>query len=189
MMKSKEKIIQYLKTFGSIENDILNVEFFINHRVDPVLLNLITDDFIRMLSKNDFDLILTVESSGIPFATALSLKTNKPMIFLKKKKPITMKDYYEVETFSFTKKETTKLYLSKSLKIERSKVVFIDDFFATGNVYNAVIELSKISNFEIVRYLVIINKSDNPNINSILNKQDIEKILYEVKRNKDQSSN
>lgn len=182
MMRSRDLLLKYIKKYGDIKGDKVNVEYFLNHRVDPSLLESITDDFLSMINNIEFDKIMTAESGGIPLATSISLRTGKPFIYLKKKKPSTMGDHFSVESFSFTKNETTKLFLSKSCIEINDRVIFVDDFFANGNTFDAVNKLKDISGFRLVAYLVVINKSFNSNIFSILNKNDMELIFDENKQ-------
>lgn len=170
IQKAKSLLINFIREKGAIVGDIINVEQFLNHQVEPLLLSAIADSFAEILKGTDFTKIITVESSGIPLATALSLKLNKPFLFLKKKKPITMKDYFEVESYSFTKQVYTKLYLSKHCIEEGENVVIVDDFYANGDTHKAIKSLAEVAGFNILKYLVAFNKSDNDEIFSILNK-------------------
>lgn len=170
IQKAKSLLINFIKEKGAIDGDIINVEQFLNHQVEPLLLSAITDAFAEILKGTDFTKIITVESSGIPLATALSLRLNKPFLFIKKKKPITMKEYFEVESYSFTKQISTKLYLSRHCIHKGEDVVIIDDFYGNGDTHKAMKSLAEIAGFNILKYLVVFNKSDNDEIFSILNK-------------------
>jgi len=176
--KAKNLLIDYIKKYGSIDGEIINVEHFLNHKVDPHLLNIITHAFAEFLQPYEFDKIITVESSGIVLATALSINLNKPFIFIKKTKPITMKEYEEAESYSFTKKNSTNLFISKKCIERGEKAIIVDDFYANGNTHKAIISLSEKIGFQIIKYLVVINKSDNNEIFSILNRKEIKEINY-----------
>lgn len=173
-MKSKKLLVEYIKKFGEVKGNIIKVDYFLNHRVDPMLLNAIAEDFMELLNNTFFDQIITVESSSIPLAAALSLKTGKPFIFIKKKLPVTMDDYYFVESYSFTKQTKTELYLSKTVVKEGENVVFIDDFYANGATFDAVKRFALLGKFNIVKALVVINKAESDNILSIIDKKELE---------------
>lgn len=181
ILYAKQMLIDAILKKGSIDGDIINVEQFLNHRVEPKLLSIITDTFAEYLLNLQFDKILTVESSGIVFATALSLKLNKPFIFIKKKKPVTMTDYVKTESFSFTKKIKTELFISTKCISKGETVVVVDDFYANGDTHKAISDLSNKIGFNIYKYLVVINKSENKEIFSILDKNDINEIQNEKK--------
>ena len=170
IQKAKSLLLKFIKEKGAIVGDIINVEQFLNHQVEPLLLSAITEAFAEILKGTEFTKIITVESSGIPRATALSLKLNKPFLFFKKKKPITMKDYFEAESYSFTKQVSTKLYLSKHCIEEGENVVVVDDFYANGDTHKAIKSLAEVAGFNILKYIVVFNKSDNEEIFSLLNK-------------------
>ncbi len=178
----KNLLIEYILEKGEINGDIINVEQFLNHQVDPFLLTAITDFFDSHLTNLDFDKIITVESSGIVFATALSIRLNKPFIFIKKKKPITMKEFVSTSSYSFTKKISTELFLSKRCISNKDTVVVVDDFYANGDTHKALLNLSEQVGFKISKYLVVINKSENNDIVSILNRNDIKELTNEKKR-------
>lgn len=81
-----------------------------------------------------------------------------------------MKEYFEVESYSFTKQASTKLYLSRHCIQKGENVVIIDDFYGNGDTHKAIKSLAEVAGFNILKYLVVFNKSDNDEIFSILNK-------------------
>ena len=58
----EERIRQDGRILGK---DILKVDTFLNHQIDPELMQKIGDEFARIFRNVAIDKILTVESSGI----------------------------------------------------------------------------------------------------------------------------
>jgi len=173
ILNYKDKFLKIFKEKAVINGDIINVTSFLNHLVDYESLSLIVDYFSSKLQNIYFDKLITVESSGIIFTSAMAYKLKKPFIIVKKKLPVTIKEFYNVKSYSFTKQETTSLYVSKEVLKCGEKLVFVDDFYAHGNTLKALKEICREVQAEIVTSLVVVNKSDNRDIISLISKEDL----------------
>lgn len=69
MLELKEKI---LSDGEIIEPDILKVDSFINHQIDPKTYRSIAKEIKRRFAEEKIDKILTIEASGIALGLALS---------------------------------------------------------------------------------------------------------------------
>ena len=87
-MKELEERIQ--KDGRILGNDVLKVDSFLNHQVDPVLMQKMGQEFYNYFHNKPITKILTVESSGIAPAVMTGLEFKKPVIFARKHKSITM---------------------------------------------------------------------------------------------------
>lgn len=172
-MTAREKLFEFIIKQGKIDGEIINVEKFLNHKISYELYDLIAEDFVKHFSDVCYDKILTVESSGIVLASVISLKTHKDFVFLKKKKPITMQNYYCDKSYSFTKQSETTLYLSKEVINSGDKFLFVDDFYAKGNTYASACKIVENAGCFITCMGVIIDKSNSDNIYSILKLKDL----------------
>jgi orotate phosphoribosyltransferase len=76
---------EFLLRSGTISN-----EYFDKYQFEarPDILNSLADEMLALLPE-DYDLLGAMEMGGIPIATALSLKTGKDMVFIRKE----AKDY------------------------------------------------------------------------------------------------
>ncbi len=102
MQELKEKIL----TDGEIiEPDILKVDSFINHQIDPKTYRSIAKELKRRFKDEKIDKILTIEASGIALGLALSYELNDiPVVFAKKGTSKTVSDdLYTSEVYSYTK--------------------------------------------------------------------------------------
>lgn len=172
-MTAAETLLTRIQKEGSIDGDVIKVDSFLNHMVDPDLFEIMAADLAERFKGRGANKILTAETSGIMLAMAVAMKMGIPFIYAKKKRPITMTEYYAAASYSFTKQESTTLYVSKEVMGAEDKVLFIDDFLAKGSTYKAIEELMEQSGADLVGSAVIINKSDRRDIESILTLDDL----------------
>jgi len=173
-MSAAEVLLKRIRQDGKINGEIVKVDQFLNHMVDPVLVHLLGDDIAARFANLSVTKILTAETSGIMLAQAVSLTLQVPFIYAKKKRPITMPEYFTAASYSFTKQESTTLYVSKEVLHSSDRVLFVDDFFAKGSTLKAIEEIVSQSGAELVGAAVIINKSTRRDIESILTLEDLQ---------------
>ena len=142
-----------------LEGGILKVDSFINHQLDPELLEQMSVEFIRRFAKVKFSKILTIEASGIAPAIMLGFLLHLPVVFAKKKKPSTMDHMLTTQVFSFTKNRTYDVCCSRDFLCPGDKVLFIDDFLANGNAAKGIIDLVQQAGAEVVGMGFLIEKS------------------------------
>lgn len=78
------------------------------------------------------------------------------MVFIKKKTPKTMSDYYITEVHSFTKDRWYTVCISEEYLSADDNVVFIDDFLAYGNAARGAIDLCTMAgaNLEAMGFII-----------------------------------
>lgn len=172
-MTAAETLLARIRKEGSIDGEVIKVDNFLNHMVDPDLFEIMAADLAERFADRGANKILTAETSGIMLAMAVAMKMGIPFIYAKKKRPITMTEYYAAASYSFTKQESTTLYVSKEVMGADDNVLFIDDFLAKGSTYKAIEELMEQSGATLVGSAVIINKSERRDIESILTLDDL----------------
>ena len=176
MTAAAHALIQRFREEGSIQGDIVKVDSFLNHMVDPALMRTIGKELAERFRNDQIDKILTAESSGIMVAHAVASELNIPFIFAKKKRSVTMKKFYTASSYSFTKQEGTTLYVSHEVLSAGEKVLFVDDFFAKGTTLKALTEIIRQARAELVGCAVIINKSKREDIESILHLDELKSL-------------
>ena len=132
-----------LKDGKCLEGGILKVDMFVNHLIDPLLMQQIAVEFIRRFSDVKANKILTVEASGIAPALMLGFLLGVPVVYAKKKAPSTMGDNYKTIVRSFTKQREYAMVISKEYLTADDHVLFIDDFLAYGNAAKGIIDLCR----------------------------------------------
>lgn len=139
MKALEDKILQ---SGTVIDNKILKVDNFFNYQIDTVTLKEVAK-YIASHFK-DVDKVLTVEASGIAFATAVAFELgNVPVVFAKKSKTALTTDdkNYSAEVPSYTHNTVNHIYVRQSFLHEGEKILIVDDFMAVGS---ASIGLAKI---------------------------------------------
>ncbi|NTU75992.1 MAG: xanthine phosphoribosyltransferase, partial [Anaerolineaceae bacterium] len=92
---------------------ILKVDSFINHQVDPVLMDSCGREFARRFASINATRVLTAEISGIAPALTTALHLRIPVVYARKIKPITMPDQvYLTVAPSHTKGRMVELIVS-----------------------------------------------------------------------------
>jgi xanthine phosphoribosyltransferase len=132
-----------LKEGRCMEGGILKVDLFLNHQMDPYLMKQTAIEFIRRFADLKVNKILTIEASGIAPAVMLGYMMELPVVFAKKKIPVTMDDYYQTEVRSFTKQRSYNVAIYKEYLTADDHVLFIDDFLAFGNASIGILDLCR----------------------------------------------
>lgn len=116
-----------------LSDHVLKVDSFINHQMDPHLMKEIGLEFARLFKEAGITRILTIESSGIAPAIMAGLALDVPVIFARKRKSLTLtSDLYTATVYSFTKRESNEITVSKKYIHPEDHVLVIDDFLANG---------------------------------------------------------
>ena len=155
MKELEEKI---LKDGRIIDNEIIKVDSFLNHQIDPDIINklahVILDEFTTP------DKILTIESSGIAIGYAVaSLAGNIPLVFAKKHTSrIVVGEQYVEEIYSFTKGMSYPVTVCKDYLKRGEKILIVDDFLAEGNASIGLYKLCKQAGCRVVGVAVAIEK-------------------------------
>ena len=125
------------KDGNAINEDILKVDSFINHQVDPELMAHIGEEFANHFKDRGITKIATIESSGIAPALMTAQCMGLPLIILKKQPSKVLNDHlFQTEVTSFTKGTSYELTLSSKFISENDHVLIIDDFLANGRSRN-----------------------------------------------------
>lgn len=156
-----EELKRRIATDGKvIDNEILKVDNFLNHQLDINLFNEIGKEFKERFKDKDITKILTIESSGIAIASIAAQYFNVPVVFAKKHTGLNMDtDNYESEVFSFTKKVSYKIKVSKKYLSSNENVLIIDDFLASGSAACGLIDIVEQSGANIAGVGIVIEKA------------------------------
>ncbi len=140
--------------------DVLKVDNFLNHQIDPVLMQEIGNEFARIFKGRGINKIITIESSGIAPAVFAGLKMEVPVIFARKHKSLTLTDnLYSASVYSFTKNVTNEIAVSKNFLDASDNVLLIDDFLANGQAAIGLIDICKQAGAKVSGMGIVIEKS------------------------------
>ena len=147
----------------AVNEDILKVDSFVNHQVDPELMKNIGDEFAEHFKGQGITKVATIESSGIAPALMTALALNVPMLILKKQpSKILNQDLYQTVVTSYTKGTSYELTLSMNFISENDHVLIIDDFLANGEAATGAIRLIRKAHATIAGVGILIEKSFQP---------------------------
>ncbi|MDO4855652.1 MAG: xanthine phosphoribosyltransferase [Limosilactobacillus gorillae] len=160
MKELEEKIRQY----GTVlPGNVLKVDAFLNHQVDPVLMQHIGQAFAKLFKDAGVTKVWTVESSGIAPAVMTGLAMGVPVVFARKHKSLTLNsDMYTADVYSYTKKTTNRISISQKFVEPSDRVLLIDDFLANGQAVEGMLEIADQAGIEVVGAGIVIEKSFQP---------------------------
>lgn len=140
--------------------DILKVDRFLTHQVDYALMRAIGERFAAVYAQAGITKVVTIEASGIAPALYTAEALQVPLVFAKKAKNVTMNDeLLSTEVYSFTKKLTSTVQISKKLIEETDKILIIDDFLANGQAALGLLELMHQAGADVAGMGIVIEKS------------------------------
>ena len=157
MDKLKKRILEEGVALGS---DRINVDGFINHRIDTSFMDEIGEEFARRFAGVKVDKILTVEASGIAIAVSAARYFGFcPVVFAKKAKPNTMTEgVYQAPCMSFTKQTLNEITVAKKHLSEGENVLIIDDFLAHGEASKALASIVEMAGAKVAGIGIVISK-------------------------------
>ena len=82
----KEMIIRHGEVFP---NNVWKVDSFLNHQIDPVVIEEIEKEFYQYFQAKEITKVFTIEASGIAPALLVAHHFGVPMLFAKKALPST----------------------------------------------------------------------------------------------------
>ena len=153
-----------IRTDGiAVNEDILKVDSFINHRVDPFLMQEMGREFAAHFSGQGITKVVTIESSGIAPALTTAIELGVPMVILKEQPSrVLNKNLAHTMVTSFTKGTSYELTLSTEQVNENDHVLIIDDFLANGEAATGALRLLRKVHATVAGLGVLIEKSFQP---------------------------
>lgn len=157
-MKLLEEMI--VKHGRVLSGNILKVDSFLNHQVDPNLFMKMGEDFYEKFKEKKITKVLTLEVSGIGIALTTAFFFKVPMVFAKKIASKTLvDDAWKSTVYSFTKDREYEIRVEKKYLTQDDNVLIIDDFLANGKALGGLIDLCNQSGAKIEGIGIAIEKS------------------------------
>lgn len=156
-MKLLQERIQ--KEGKNLGKGILKVDGFINHQVDPVLMDACGHELASRFHDIEATKVLTAEISGIAPALMTAMYLKLPVVYARKHKPITMPDQVFLTLApSHTKGRNVELIISPEYLSQGERVLIIDDFLASGATILGLVRLAQTAGAKIVGIGTLIEK-------------------------------
>lgn len=143
-----------------LSEQVLKVDAFLNHQIDPQLMKQIGDEFARRFADSGITKIVTIEASGIAPAVMTGLNLGVPVIFARKHQSLTLtENLLSATVYSFTKQVENTVAISPRHLTSSDRVLVIDDFLANGKASQALISIIKQAGATVAGLGIVIEKS------------------------------
>jgi xanthine phosphoribosyltransferase len=154
------ELIERIRRDGrNLGKGILKVDGFINHQVDPMLMDACGRELAQRFASVHATKVLTAEISGIAPALTTALHLGLPVVYARKTKPITMPDQVFLTTApSHTKGRMVELIVSPEYLADGERILIIDDFLASGATIWGLVRLAQTAGATIVGIGTLIEK-------------------------------
>lgn len=141
-----------------LSNNVLKVNSFLNHQLDPNLLNEMANEWYLRYKDKGITKIVTIEASGIALGILTGLKLNVPVVFAKKSNGSNMGECYQTLIHSYTKNKDYTVSIEKQFLNKDDLILIIDDFLANGNATLGLIDLINQANAKVIGIGIAIEK-------------------------------
>jgi xanthine phosphoribosyltransferase len=160
MQLLKDRIRQDGRVIG---REILKVDSFLNHQLDPALMQAIGQEFARRFAGLGVTKILTIEASGIAAALMAGLEMQVPVLFAKKRRALTQSEpVFAAQVTSYTRSETIEIYVSQRYLSPDDTVLILDDFLAMGEATNGLMSLVQQAGAQLAGVGIVVEKGFQP---------------------------
>jgi xanthine phosphoribosyltransferase len=144
----------------NLGNGILKVDSFINHQVDPGLMDTCGRELAARFARVGATKILTAEISGIAPALMTAKHLNLPVVYARKTKPVTMpNEVFLTLAPSHTKGRTVELIVSPEFLGPGDRILIIDDFLASGQTILGLARLAQVAGASVVGIGALVEKT------------------------------
>lgn len=139
--------------------NVLKVDSFLNHQIDPALLDAMGAEFYRLFEKEGVTKVLTVEASGIAIAIETARYFGVPMVFAKKSQSSNLDaEVFSAPVISYTHHQTYNVMVSRRYLSPDDRVLIVDDFLARGQALLGLIDIVRQAGATVVGCGIAIEK-------------------------------
>lgn len=142
-----------------LPGDVLKINSFLNHQVDPELMMAVGQEFARLFKDCEITKVLTCEASGIAPGVMAAYALHVPLVFARKKKPSTLNDaVYWADVYSYTKKTTNQICVEQKFLHDNDQLLIIDDFLANGEAVKGMINIANQADAQVAGIGIVVAK-------------------------------
>lgn len=134
----------------------------------PALMNEIGKMFASAFANREIDVVMTVETKGIPIAYAVATHLNLPVVLVRRDHVVTEGSAVSINYVSGSQKSIHTMTLARRALKERSRVLVVDDFMRAGGTINGMIDLLHEFNATVAGVGVLVESEDVPNDERLL---------------------
>lgn len=152
-------LVHRIEKEATVENgQILRIDHFLNHRIEPAFIFELAHELARRLSFFQPNVILTAEASGIAPALIVAQTLSVPLVYAKKYSPQVEAPAISRIIPSPTKGGHTRLVISQRYIKPGQRVVIVDDFLANGRTATALIDMVREAGAEVLGAGFVVEK-------------------------------
>jgi len=127
-----------------LPGDVLKVDSFLNHQLDPELLDEVGREIARLFEGEQITKVLTTETGGIAIACFTARYLHCPAVYAKKSKPSNLaKDVWSAKVHSYTHNNDYIMSVAKDYIKKEDTVLLVDDFLANGCALRGMLEICR----------------------------------------------
>lgn len=155
-----QALVDAIRQQGTVlPGGILKVDGLVNHQLLPGLTREMGERFAAGFAPLQPNKVVTIEVSGIAPALATALVLDVPLVYARKKKPITMGEpTFTAQSLSRTKGGVVDLFVSSEYLGPEDRVVVVDDFLASGGTLRALAGIITLSGATLLGLGCVIEK-------------------------------
>jgi adenine phosphoribosyltransferase len=137
---------------------------------DTELVEACARSLAEQLESIDHDVVVTAEAKSIPVAHALSVRTRKPYVVLRKVYRPYMGETIQAETISITTGTQQSLYLDEKDRelMKGKRVVLLDDVVSTGSTLKGMHQVVEKAEAQAVAVVAILTEGDQERWKDVL---------------------
>ncbi len=156
-----EALLTAMRKHARVEGPLVKVDDFLNHRVDPVLMEAIGGEVAARWSATRPTVVLTAEASGIAPAMASARNLGVDMIYAKKYPRARGADRPSLvrEVASPTKGDSYRIEVTSRMLDASDRVLIVDDFLSRGRTAAALAEIAEEAGSRLVGLAFVIEKA------------------------------
>lgn len=142
----------------------------INILGDTELVEAVARDLAMKLANHNPEVLITAEAKSIPLVHAMSVLMDLPYVVLRKDYKPYMGEAVRAETLSITTGKPQVLYLDEKDRnlITHRRVALIDDVISTGSTLQAMHEIMRLAEVEIVAEAAIFTEGDKAKWSNVI---------------------
>lgn len=107
----------------------------------PELMNNAGRMFATIFAEHELDVIMTVETKGIPLAYATAIYLNLPVVIVRRDNKVTEGSAVSINYVSGSTKRIQTMSLARRALKEQSRVLIVDDFMKAGGTVQGMMDL------------------------------------------------
>ena len=127
---------------------------------DPQTLAKIGKLFASAFADQDVEMVMTVETKGIPLAYAAAAYLNVPVVIVRRDNKVTEGSVVSINYVSGSSKRIQTMSLGRRALPEQSRVLIIDDFMKAGGTIRGMIDLLQEFRATVVGCGVLVEATD-----------------------------